>query len=137
MLDYFPELTAISMYLCGIEYISADTLRHYPDLTVLEITGNRLKELPGNLFTYANKLHYIEFAGNQIEKVGLDILEPLMKTLKQGVFLKNTCIDFQAHGKKEIKELTERLKKCDGNYIEVPCKKENNCDKEVFTPGYE
>lgn len=90
--EFFPSIEAITIGESRLERITNKDLRPFKSLFALLITRNKLQSLAGDLFIYSPRIDYIDFSGNQIKTIGLDILKPLRKV--RGIFLnKNVCID--------------------------------------------
>lgn len=77
--DFFPNLKAISLLKMNLERISSAQLRRFHDLEMLDLRGNKLKSLNGDLFKYNPNLRIIDFENNLIEHIGHDLLKGLTR----------------------------------------------------------
>lgn len=74
--SYFPSLTAI-YFVVELETITASDLQPFPNLVFLNLQGNRLRRVDGDLFKYNPKLYTIYLSANSIEYVGEGIFDGL------------------------------------------------------------
>jgi len=88
----FPNLKYLSVNSCGLKRINKFDLREYSKLRQLNLNGNRLTILPEDLFKFTQQLETISFYGNQIEFIGLKLLDPL-EHLMHANFKMNITID--------------------------------------------
>ena len=74
-----------------IEEISSDDLRGLSYLEYLNLSYNKLKSLPNDLFVETPNLQRIHFQGNKIERLSSKIFEPLHKKNIKYFFLAENC----------------------------------------------
>lgn len=61
----------------GLKTITSADLQPFPNLVIININQNLLRELDGDLFKYNPYLRYIYLSNNAIERVGLGFLDGL------------------------------------------------------------
>lgn len=90
--NFFPNLLGLEFFATKITSITAEDLRDFPNLQLLNIQQNSLSRLDGNLFSFTPRLQWIGFNDNVIENVGHNLLSGLNSLTS--VFLSgNVCID--------------------------------------------
>lgn len=98
--DFFPNIHAIYLIHSNLEKIEMEDLKPFPDLEMLDLRGNKITSLAGDLFMYNKKLRIIDFEGNFIEHIGFNLLKD-MNRLWYTNFQSNPCItdskDFFVH----------------------------------------
>lgn len=109
---FFPELKEIVIINSKLKSINKSDLKHFMRLNSLDLSGNGIESLDGDLFEFNPEIGYVNFSGNQIKFVGENIFNSLLK-LKHANFLENICINDVAKSKTEISILTEKIgKRC-------------------------
>lgn len=107
---HFHHLMGIDFEDCGITRISSDDLRPFKELLQINLSGNRLTELPHDLFQFNPKLKKIDFSANLILHVGLEIFNNLphlgMVNMRDNLC---TADNSYATKKEELKELEWEL----------------------------
>jgi Leucine-rich repeat (LRR) protein len=89
---FFPNLKVINVESSKLESISLSDIEPFSKLERLYITNNFISNLAVNLFAMNRLITYVNFDGNKIAKVGLNVLEPL-KSLTEASFRANLCIN--------------------------------------------
>lgn len=95
VVDFFPNLTVISMTRCGLASFTKDDLLPFPNLQMLILFDNQLTELDSDLFSFTPTLQYINLGSNFIRHLGPNIFKPLynLQTLRME---DNICINRSA-----------------------------------------
>lgn len=88
----FPSLKGIRIARSGLEVITKEDLKPFPELKVLCLWANRLTTLDGNLLVNNPSLEFINFGSNYIQHVGPNFFSPLTK-LVAAYFEENPCIN--------------------------------------------
>lgn len=102
----FPSLTGIRIARSGLETVSSDDLKPFPDLKVLCLWANRLTILDGNLLVNNPSLEFINFGSNYIKHVGPSFFTPVTK-LATAYFEENLCTNSSSQF--DIKQLAQEL----------------------------
>lgn len=84
--------------------IDSSTFEPFPNLLVINLGGNKIVTLDGDLFQHTRKLRQIDFVSNSLEHVGHDFLTGLTD-LEFVNFSWNPCIDASARTPQQIQEL--------------------------------
>ena len=112
---FFPRLTHLEIFECGLKEISSSDLDVFGNLESLTLCCNNLKSLPENLFTHMQKLKRIDLSNNKIGNVSAKLLDPLDRDILYFVnFLDNPSInDFYERGNsgKSLERLIKSIKK--------------------------
>lgn len=107
---HFHHLMGIDFEDCGLTRISSEDLRPFKELLQINLSGNRLTELPHDLFQFNPKLKKIDFSSNLILHVGLEIFNNLPH-LSMVNMRENSCTADNSYAtkKEELKELEWEL----------------------------
>lgn len=89
---FYPNLLAISFYLCSLVSVSNFDLKQLLKAIHIEFTNNLLEHIPGDLFLFNPKLQDVDFSRNRIKSVGKGILQPV-EELHTIHFISNICIN--------------------------------------------
>lgn len=108
---FFPNLKGIRWHLSSLFTLTASDLKPFPGLMVLEMAGNQIQTLDGDLFKHNQLLSWINFENNLIRIVGDGLLDELYY-LKFAAFGSNYCINYSATIQSEIPELIKLLSNC-------------------------
>lgn len=116
--NFLPSLAVLSLNRCGLKKIERRDLLGLKNLKQLMLAGNKITELPGDLFVGTPKLEAASFYGNRISFIGLKIFAPLNKlyyfNLKMNCHV-DMCFKLQGNG-----VTLEELK----NHVKVFCQQE-------------
>lgn len=93
---YFPNLQGIKWLFTEMQTITKADLQPFPNLVYLDLHGNFIRRLDGDLFKYNPLLVYLDFKGNHIDYVGKGIFNGLNQ-LKSVSFYTNVCIGSPGH----------------------------------------
>lgn len=107
---FFPNLQGLFAHSTGMSIVVKEDLVGFPKLRYLDMSFNRIKTLPSNLFEGNPELEWIDFSDNLLRHIGINLLNPLTK-LDHANFESNTCINMRAQDKENLKELKPQLKK--------------------------
>ncbi|KAG5668104.1 hypothetical protein PVAND_016058 [Polypedilum vanderplanki] len=117
---FFPNLKGLTFLNCNIKKISKDHLAEFPEMMQVSYNFNQIEVIPGDLFIYTPKLQLVNFASNNIKRIGAGFFKPL-KSLEYIWFEKNSCIDMNAKVS-DFKAMKKQIKKnCRRNGVD--CKK--------------
>jgi hypothetical protein len=91
---FFPNLTYLQIYNCGLKSICREDLTQFPKLEGLWIRKNELITLPDDLFEDTKNLKKISFYCNKIEFMSSNLFKPIIgNKLEYISFGENTKID--------------------------------------------
>lgn len=112
---FFPKLEGFYASEIGLTEISGRDLIQLPsDLKIIYLYGNKLKQIPSDLFEFTPNLEYIALNNNQIKHVGYNFVSYLnLNKLKKFAINKNLCTDFPHildRSKKMFEDLKTELK---------------------------
>lgn len=65
--DLFPKLVELEITNCKLREITAEDLKGFEELEILDLSCNELQELPPNLFTNVKQLRKATFRNNNIK----------------------------------------------------------------------
>lgn len=92
--QWSPWMTMLILIYCGLKEISKSDLCGFKNLKFLDLSGNKLKTLPADLFSGTKFLEEAYFEKNQITKIGVDLLKPLdINKIKAICFENNPAIN--------------------------------------------
>lgn len=89
----FPNLTHLSISRCGLKEVIRKDLEGLENLIELDLSCNKLKSLPEDLFADMKSLHTIHFYNNELECLSSGMLNPIKHTLTFANFLNNSKIN--------------------------------------------
>lgn len=92
----------------NISTIDSTTFEPFPNLVDINLDGNRLVSLDGEIFKHTRKVGGVWFNNNGLQHVGHDLLNGLTD-LTWAAFQSNPCIHAYAHTPEAIQELKLRL----------------------------
>lgn len=92
LFQMFPNLRMVTIVDCGIKAISREDLVGLESLEFLNLSRNKIKSLPDDLFADTKNLREIYFDNNRIEFMSSKIFAPIEGTLKKAVFAGNARI---------------------------------------------
>lgn len=119
LLKTFPSMMSLQITDCGIEQISREDLIGFGDIEKLDMSFNKLKSLPDDLFADMPKLRFIKFASNKIETLSSKLLDPIKLNLDFADFRDNSKINhYFFHG--DIMHSLEGLIAAMNNYCHQP-----------------
>lgn len=107
--SFFPNIEAVEFMDGSTSSISAENLQQFPNLRSLNLYGLNLISLSSDLFTYNPDLEWLDVQVNQIELVGLNLLDNLPK-LTTARFSRNVCINMNANTRQEVEALQLELR---------------------------
>ncbi|KAG5668466.1 hypothetical protein PVAND_016406 [Polypedilum vanderplanki] len=102
--ELLPNLKFIGIVDSGLEKITKEDLKNFPNLKWLTLRMNKLKYLPSDLFNYTPNIIYVNFSNNLIDKIGENIFDKC-EFLREADFTNNKTIDI--YFKFEEKKLEE------------------------------
>jgi hypothetical protein len=95
---------------CGLKEIRKEDLKQFPELKILQLDGNDLEWLEGELFVFNPELVVVSFNGNKkLKYIGANLLDSLPK-LGDAYFESTGCIYYDAEGREQVEELKTELK---------------------------
>lgn len=91
--ELFPNFIALNFDETSISHLRGNELNKYKNLVwfTLEYQIDKLRHVPGQLFSQNKELQYMDFSHNGIRTIGHDIFKGLDK-LTMIAFLENECI---------------------------------------------
>lgn len=92
----------------NITTVDSSIFKPFPNLLIIAIQYNKLKNLDGNLFQYTRKVKELYLGGNLLEHAGYDLLTGLNDLVYVQIH-GNTCINFVANSPQTIKDLKAQL----------------------------
>lgn len=92
--ELFPNLIALQFAETSISHLRGDELNEYKNLVwfCMKFQLERLRHVPGNLFSQNKELQYMDLSNNGIRSIGHDIFNGLDK-LTMIAFFYNVCVD--------------------------------------------
>jgi hypothetical protein len=75
----FTELFVFTCNVCGITSIERADLHQFPKIKVIELLGNKLKNIPGDLFHSTPMVQSFDLSQNQIENIGKGFFDELKR----------------------------------------------------------
>lgn len=93
LLETFPSMTSLQINDCGIDKISREDLIGFGNIEELDMSFNKLKTLPDDLFADMPKLRWIKFASNKIDTLSSKLLEPIALILESADFRNNSKLN--------------------------------------------
>lgn len=106
--NFFPNLGFFIWMNSNLATVSAEILK-YPKLRKLNLSGNKLQSLDGNLLQNSIRLQTIYFHGNLIQNVGHGFIDQHLE-LTVAWFSANKCIQFNAGTSTEVTMLRSLLR---------------------------
>lgn len=92
--NIFHNLTSLKIRSCNLKEITREDLVGLEALEELDVEGNLLVSLPGDLFQGMQKLKKINFDENRLARISSKLLEPLLaNAMSYAGFSDNTNID--------------------------------------------
>jgi Leucine rich repeat len=88
--QFFPNLEAFDIYRSQIEVITKEDLENFSNLTQLNLPGNRIQSLAGNLLEGNPLLSAISFSENPIQHVDYKVFDHL-EDLNTLSFMSTSC----------------------------------------------
>lgn len=107
---FFPNLEGIFAHSTGMSIVLKEDLVGFPKLRYLDMSFNKIKTLPSNLFEGNPEVEWIDFSDNLLRHIGVNLLNPLTK-LDFANFESNTCVDRRAQDRQNLRELSLELRK--------------------------
>lgn len=92
---FFPSLILLHVTNCQLKEINQFDLTDLPHLISLDLEGNELKYLPGDLFIDNTELQEVNFRNNKLSEIGEDLFSSL-DGLQSINFEDNECISTSA-----------------------------------------
>uniref|UniRef100_A0A3P8TTG5 LRRCT domain-containing protein n=1 Tax=Amphiprion percula TaxID=161767 RepID=A0A3P8TTG5_AMPPE len=140
-LNATPLLQGLHLYSNHLKSLSSHLLRGVPHLNTIDLTGNRLTDLPADVFTDADWLHddsnltWLDLSGNQLTKIpiGLTQLRHLSLDDNQLSHIPTGLLDPLNSLDEEGLDLTVNPFLCDGK-IEYLWRWLQKNKKKVFLP---
>lgn len=77
--NFLPNLAVLSLSQCRLRKIERKDLMGLRNLKQLMLAGNKISELPGDLFQSTPMLEAVSFYGNRITLIDVNIFAPLKK----------------------------------------------------------
>jgi BTB/POZ domain len=91
---FYPQLTKLNIFECGLKEITSQNLLGLVNLTELWANDNHLRSLPDDLFTHTRKLIRIDFSCNKLEFLSSNLLNHLDQDMLEVVdFRLNKIVD--------------------------------------------
>lgn len=106
--DFFKNLNILWIENSLLTSISSRDLRPFPRLVYLNLLGNQLTYIDGNLFMYTPLLQVVDFDSNWINQIEHGLVTNL-NDLTQLSFLNNVCINQEARGRSAVISLAAQL----------------------------
>lgn len=106
--DFFGNLDVLLITESSLTTMSANDLRQFPRLVLLQLSFNQLTTIDGDLFAYTPHLQFVDFQSNQIQQIGHDLVTNL-NVLTFLFFNANVCIDQSAQTRAEVILLAPKL----------------------------
>lgn len=106
--DHFRNLAVFVIFNSNLQSISAEDLRPFSQLLVLDCGKNKLTNIDGDLFSFNLKLKWIWLSNNSIDHIGHDLVSHLNE-LKGLYFESNICTDRSASTRAAVLKLASQL----------------------------
>lgn len=105
--NHFGEIEMLRISNCGLRKIEQSDLKPFGNLKMLQLDGNALEIIPGDLFKYNRALNMISFISNDIYSVHSNTFDGL--ELSALAFVGNVCV------RRNFKNVDETLKQLKTN----------------------
>jgi hypothetical protein len=105
---FFKNLEGIFAFSSEKTILVKNDLKSFQNLKYLDISWNRIENLPSDVFEDNLQMEWIDLSDNRLKLIGLDILNPLKK-LHYANFGSNRCIDSLARDKTDIERSLKKL----------------------------
>lgn len=115
----FKNLEGIFAFSSEKTILLGEDLRPFTKLKYLDISWNRIQNLPSDLFDSNPQLEWIDFSDNKLKLIGLNILNSLPK-LHYANFATNICINELGRDKTDIERNIKRLLRSNCQPFEGP-----------------
>lgn len=107
--EVFPNLRVLHWARSNLQSLSLKDLpMNLQFLQILEVPGNNLITLDGNLFRFTRQLKAIDFSSNKLRIINHDLVAALYQ-LELANFESNECINYAANDRSGISILTARF----------------------------
>lgn len=121
-IEKFFNIKAITFSDSGLNSLSQDDLRVFPDLTAIWFRKNKLTTIESGLFAFNPKLKLVDFQENQIVSVSPDIFDPI-ESLESSSFAYNICTQKYGSTPQEIEDMKKEFaEKCQSGQVAADCK---------------
>lgn len=104
------NLQYLSITNASLKKLSPLSLKRLPNLIVLNLANNKIRELKANIFINNLELKVVQLSHNKIEFIDSDAFYGL-ENLDYLDFTNNTCYKRTSVGKSETKQAIEEIKK--------------------------
>ena len=106
---FFNNIRHIVWVPGALKIITANDLKPFTKLALLDLTDNQITSLDGDLFKYSGSINFIHFAYNPISQIGYDFLAGLTELQRVDLF-GCKCISYTAYNKKLVEKLKKYLR---------------------------
>ena len=104
----FPNLTGLYWWYAKLPEISANDLKQFPNLVVIDLLKNNIKTLEGGIFHHTLNLTVVNIDRNPLKRVDDYLLDGL-NLLRNASFLSSRCINFVATNQSSLIELKQKI----------------------------
>lgn len=105
---FFPDIVKIYINSCKFN-LTGSELAEFPKLEDWSFNWSNLEFIPSNFLDFTPNLKFVSFHGDKIKKIDYGFLKKLksLKSLKEGWFWGNPCVDKIARTPQQLSELFE------------------------------
>jgi hypothetical protein len=100
---FFPNLNAFRCIYCQIAFVENSDFDQFPNLKWLDLGGNIITFLPGDLFKNHKGLEYFSVSQNPIKYIGEGLFDPI-PNLKYVSFFDTKCTPEELEGTLEARK---------------------------------
>lgn len=108
IVSFFKNVHSLRFWQQNLVSLTAKDLEPFPNLLLLSLVGNKLTYLGGDLFSSNRHLQFLDFTGNDIQRIQHNLVTHL-NNLEMMFFTANSCIDRSARTRAEVLELAPVL----------------------------
>jgi hypothetical protein len=107
--NVFDKLQGLEFVHSKLKVIRLKDMRAHIHLEYLNLRGNDLECIDGDVFTYNFKLKFISLADNKIRRIDTKMFQNLLH-IQQFYLNGNYCYSYKANNKNEVNGMKEALK---------------------------
>lgn len=116
---FFQNIMTIEIVKCGLKEIHGSDIKVFSNLSRLDLNGNRLEFLEGDLFNFNPQIKSIYLNGNRISQVDPKFFDSFGTRAVILNLLNNECLDVYMMTPAQIQYISKRISKfCPVNVLD-------------------